>query len=156
MASDEELRAMGIETGNNIIICENCYEENEATRVTCTSCGAKLYKNSNEKDIKEDTNVNKKMPNTNKATNNFKAGYYYSNRNNNKTAIAVQIIGWLEIICGFILGIVLGNTFETGYYYREFNTGLCIGSIVGSIIIGVFILGFGEIIQLLQDIKDKK
>lgn len=30
---------------NNVIICENCYEENEGTRKTCKNCGAKLYKN---------------------------------------------------------------------------------------------------------------
>lgn len=34
---------------NNIIVCENCYEENEATRKTCKNCGAKLYKNRNMK-----------------------------------------------------------------------------------------------------------
>lgn len=31
---------------NNTIICENCYEENEITRISCKKCGAKLYKNS--------------------------------------------------------------------------------------------------------------
>lgn len=29
---------------NEIIICENCYEENEITRTTCKNCGDKLYK----------------------------------------------------------------------------------------------------------------
>ena len=61
MASDEELRAMGIETGNNIIICEKCYEENEANRTTCKSCGAKLYKNNTTRNSKnEEKNYNYK------------------------------------------------------------------------------------------------
>lgn len=48
MASDEELRAMGIKS-DNVIICENCYEENEASRNTCKNCGSKLYKNNSSK-----------------------------------------------------------------------------------------------------------
>ena len=32
-----------------LIICEKCYEENEITRNTCKYCGAKLYKNDNNK-----------------------------------------------------------------------------------------------------------
>lgn len=35
---------------NNIIICENCYEENEETRTNCRNCGAKLYNNNKEKE----------------------------------------------------------------------------------------------------------
>ena len=34
---------------NEIIICANCYEENENTRTTCKKCGAKLYNNNAEK-----------------------------------------------------------------------------------------------------------
>lgn len=78
---------------------------------------------------------------------------YYSNNTSNSTATAVKIIGWLEIIGGVILGIILGNVFENRY--GDFNFGACVGAIAGSIITGVFILGFAEIIQLLQDIKDK-
>ena len=42
-----------------------------------------------------------------------------------------------------------------GYYGYEFNWGLCIGIIVAGFINGIFILGFAEVIQLLQDIKNK-
>ena len=31
MASNKELKSMGIKS-DNVIICENCYEENEVTR----------------------------------------------------------------------------------------------------------------------------
>lgn len=141
---------------NNGIICENCYEENEITRNTCKNCGEKLYKNNIEKNIKE--NINEKTFDKVKETSNYKEKYYYTTQNNNKTATALKFIGYLEIICGFILGIVLGNVFEIerGYYYsyKEFNTGLCVGCIVAGIITGIFILGFGEIIQKLQNIED--
>lgn len=139
---------------NNVIICENCYEENEITRDTCKNCGEKLYKNNIEKNVKENTKINKKNVNKVKETRNYKEEYHYITQNNNKTATAVKLIGCLEIICGFILGIVLGDIFETGYYYKEFNTGLCIGCIVAGFITGIFILGFGEIIQKLQNIED--
>lgn len=147
MASDEELRAMGIEKGNNIIICEKCYEENEATRTTCKSCGAKLYKNNTTRNSKnEEKNYNyKENYNTNMAS-----------TESNKMAKILRVIAVIEIICGFIVGGVLGDTFGVGYYGYDFNWGLCIGIIVASLISGIFILGFAEVIQLLQDIKDKK
>ncbi len=147
MASDEELRAMGIETSNNIIICEKCYEENEATRTTCKSCGAKLYKNNTTRNSKnEEKNYNyKENYNTNMAS-----------TESNKMAKILRVIAVIEIICGFIVGGVLGDSFGVGYYGYEFNWGLCIGIIVASFINGIFILGFAEVIQLLQDIKDKK
>lgn len=72
---------------------------------------------------------------------------------NNKMASILRVIAIIEIVCGFILGGILGDTFEIGY---DYNWGLCIGIIVASFISGIFILGFAEVIQLLQDIKDKK
>lgn len=100
MASDEELRAMGINRENNA-------NKNVATK----------------------------------------------QNSNNKMASILRVIAIIEIVCGFILGGILGDTFEIGY---DYNLGLCIGIIVASFISGIFILGFAEVIQLLQDIKDKK
>ncbi len=74
---------------------------------------------------------------------------------NNKMAMILRVIAIIEIICGFILGGILGDTFGIGYYGYEFNWGLCIGIIVAGFINGIFILGFAEVIQLLQDIKSK-
>lgn len=49
---------------NNVIICENCYEENEITRDTCKNCGEKLYKdnitNSNNEVLKNNRNQKRK------------------------------------------------------------------------------------------------
>ncbi len=63
------------------------------------------------------------------------------------TAIAVAIF-----VIGFIGGIVLGNIYEISY---DFNTPLMFATWVVSVVNGVFILGFAEIIKLLQAIKDK-
>lgn len=139
MASDEELRAMGIKS-DNVIICENCYEENEASRNTCKNCGSKLYKNNYIKNEEQKNNYNKRY-NTN-----------ISYTENNKMAMILRVIAVIEIVCGFIVGAILGDTFEIGY---DYNWGLCIGIIVASFINGIFILGFAEVIQLLQDIKSK-
>ena len=57
---------------------------------------------------------------------------------NNKMASILRVIAIIEIVCGFILGGVLGDTFEIGY---DYNWGLCIGIIVASFISGIFILG---------------
>ncbi len=129
---------------DNVIICEICYEENEPTRVTCKNCGAKLYKNNIEEGDKQTIkkNSNVKVKNYNTYSDKFEG-----NHSSNNTAVAVKVIARLEIIFGFILGIILRDTF---------GIGVCISTIIVSIVIGVFILGFGEIIQLLQDIKDKR
>lgn len=139
MASDEELRAMGIKS-DNVIICENCYEENEASRNTCKNCGSKLYKNNSSKNEEQKNSYNERY-NTN-----------ISYTENNKMAKILRVVAIIEIVCGFIVGAILGDTFEIGY---DYNWGLCIGIIVVGVINGIFILGFAEIIQLLQDIKSK-
>lgn len=71
---------------------------------------------------------------------------------NNKMAMILRVVAVAEIVCGFIAGAILGDTFEIGY---DYNWGLCIGIIVAGFINGIFILGFAEVIQLLQDIKSK-
>lgn len=139
MASDEELKAMGIKS-DNAIICENCYEENEESRNTCKNCGSKLYKNNSSKNEEQKNSYNERY-NTN-----------ISYTENNKMAKILRVVAIIEIVCGFIVGAILGDTFEIGY---DYNWGLCIGIIVAGVINGIFILGFAEIIQLLQDIKSK-
>lgn len=140
MASKEELEAMGIKS-DNVIICENCYEENEASRNTCKNCGSKLYKNN--------TTENEKQRN-NSYNEKYKTNISYTE--NNKMAMILRVVAVAEIVCGFIAGAILGDTFEIGY---DYNWGLCIGIIVAGFINGIFILGFAEVIQLLQDIKSK-
>ena len=52
---------------------------------------------------------------------------------NNKMASILKVIAIIEIICGFIVGGILGDTFEIGY---DYNWRLCIGIIVASFING--------------------
>ena len=85
-----------------------------------------------------------------------KRNFNTTQNENNKMAMMLIVIAVIEIVCGFILGGILGDTFGTGYYGYEFNWGLCIGIIVAGFINWIFILGFAEVIQLLQDIKLKK
>ena len=139
MASNEELEAMGIKS-NNVIICENCYEENESSRNTCKNCGSKLYKNNSSKNEEQKNNYNER----------YNANVSYTE--NNKMAMILRVVADAEIVCGFIVGAILGDTFEIGY---DYNWGLCIGIVVAGFISGIFILGFAEVIQLLQDIKSK-
>lgn len=67
----------------------------------------------------------------------------------NAIAIAIRVIAVLTYICGFFVGFVIlknGSSF--------FNVAIICW--IASLIIGTFILGFSEIIQLLDEIKNKK
>ena len=62
--------------------------------------------------------------------------------------VLVLILG---IIGSFILGNALPAVSISSYssrVYEEYNWGLAIGGVVGSIIFGTFLLGIGELIQL--------
>ncbi len=70
----------------------------------------------------------------------------------NTIATFLTVIAVIVFVIGFIGGIVLGNTFEIRY---DFNTPLMFATWVICAVNGIFILGFAEIIKLLQAIKDK-
>lgn len=79
---------------------------------------------------------------------------------NNSVALALKIIAWIIMICGFISGIVLGNVEVTGGYYHtytytEFSLTIALTYWAVSLISGIFILGFSEIIKLLNAINNK-
>lgn len=120
---------------NKVVMCEKCFRINEPENDRCKYCGAKLNNNSAVENGQR-----------------YVRPSYGSRRNT--ISMALMIIGILDIICGFILGNVLGNVYKIGTYYDEFNMGLCIGCIVAGFISGVVILGFGEVIQKLQNIED--
>ena len=63
-----------------------------------------------------------------------KRNFNTTQNENNKMAMMLIVIAVIEIVCGFILGGILGDTFGTGYYGYEFNWGLCIGIIVAGFI----------------------
>ena len=123
---------------DNIIICENCYEENEATRKTCKNCGAKLYKNRNMKSetITENTESEENEDYT-------ENNYYVTQ---NKVALVIKVIA----IVGAVIGVIAScSMFESSY-----TEDVAIIGIIGSLIGGVFIYALGEIIQKLQNIED--
>lgn len=135
MASKEELEAMGIKS-NNVIICENCYEENEITRTTCKNCGAKLYKNNiNIKNVKEEFD--------DETENDIKDNNYY---NENKIALAIKVIAIISFILGILASLLLLTLIDSGI--------IVIIGIVATIISSVFIYSLGEIVQKLQNIED--
>ena len=71
----------------------------------------------------------------------------------NSIAMAIRVIAVLTYICGFFTGIVLGDNLSSFYSYNWTAAIICW---IASIIIGTFILGFSEIIKLLDEIKNKK
>lgn len=96
--------------------------------------------------------------NTNQQSNNSNATIQTSSENTdtphtNSIAIAIRVIAVLTYICGFITGIVLGNILSSYYSYNWTAAIICW---IASLIIGTFILGFSEIIKLLDEIKNKK
>ena len=78
----------------------------------------------------------------------------------NTVATVLTAIAWIIFIGGFVSGIVLGNVEVTkGVIYTytdtEFSFTIAFTYWAISFISGFFILGFAEIIKLLNDIKNK-
>jgi len=75
----------------------------------------------------------------------------------NIVATILTIIAWVTFIGGFIMGIVYGNVEIEGYYsdYTEFSFQVAFIYWAVSFISGMMLLGFAEIIKLLEDIKNK-
>lgn len=63
----------------------------------------------------------------------------------NKVAILLKIFSIIILIVGIIVGIIQLDTYSI----------LGISYIIVSIILSIFIYGLGEIVQLLEDIKNK-
>lgn len=63
----------------------------------------------------------------------------------NKVAKILRIYAWLNGICGILLGL---------WFIGDWEYVLGISLIVGCPVVSFGIYAFGEVIQLLQDIKD--
>ncbi len=127
---------------NNIIICSSCYHENVFGAKTCCKCGAKIYYN-DEKELKESPKDEKEEVCTmdtekNNSTNDM--------RKKNKMAELLSNLGAIIAIIGFLAGVIL-------IMYGLIIFGAI--TIVFSILSMIFLLSFSEIIQLLQEIRDK-
>lgn len=80
---------------------------------------------------------------------------------NNAIATAIRVIAVLTYICGFIAGIIFAAnqpSFSSlyGSHSNQFSWVVAFIWWGASFISGTFILGFSEIIKLLNDIKNKK
>lgn len=122
---------------DNIIICENCYEENEATRKTCKNCGAKLYKNRNTKTEKITENT------VSEENEDYTKNNYHKE---NKVALIIKVIA----IVGAVIGVIVSCSMLESSYTED----MAIIGIFASIMGGVFSYALGEIIQKLQNIED--
>lgn len=107
-------------------------------------------KNEGNKEFKE-KNISKSKETKTYENTNISNKYIHKS---NTMATILSLIGGLEIIASFIIGIIMGNTYQTGIYVQEFNTILCVTIIIVGFVTGIFILGFSEVIQKLQNIED--
>ena len=82
-----------------------------------------------------------------------------NHESNNKVANVLRIIGLTIIFLGINFGVIAAVyvilTLKTKYTILV-GVGYGILIILGSIVSGYFYLGFSEVINLLQSIKDKK
>ncbi len=79
----------------------------------------------------------------------------------NPVATLLTVIAWIVFIGGFIAGLVFGTREVTeGIYYTytdtEFSFAIALVYWAVSFISGAMMLGFAEVIKLLQDISDKR
>ena len=70
----------------------------------------------------------------------------------NSVATSLKVIAWLTFIGGIILGIIVGNA--TAEYSWEFNFPFALAAWVSSFISGTLLLGFAEIVTLLQKLVE--
>ena len=67
----------------------------------------------------------------------------------NNYAKALSITGWIVLVAGIIGSFVLGDQLRVDRW--SYNTGVCIAGILTSVIFGLLLLGFGEVISILDD-----
>ncbi len=79
--------------------------------------------------------------------------WYTAKPNKNVISVAVKVCGIIIIIAGIILGFISANTGGNEY---EFSLTVFIFPVMVNCISGIVLLGLSEIIQLLDDIKNKK
>lgn len=128
-------------------------EENiNKSKELCQNCGKQLK---NEKgfaglceacwqEAKEKAKESNKISNENYSSNQYKQ--YSEENSKNKVASVIKVIA----IVGAIIGLIYGFNLRENVYTEELGATIVIVSIISA----VFIYGFGEIIQKLQNIED--
>ena len=126
MENKNELEAIGIKSYE----CKKCNKtitkiEAETNKGFCTKCYL----------LGKDQNVNSNIDT------------YESKSKSNIISIIIKLMA----IVGGIIGVIFGFSLLDSYKQE----GIAIPMIITSIVSTIFIYGFGEIIQLLEDIKNK-
>ena len=75
-------------------------------------------------------------------------------RKRNGVATTLGLIGLLIIIIGLFVGISMGT--KTAYGDSDFNFEVALSCWVEPFVSGMLFVGFSQVIQLLEDIKNKK
>jgi hypothetical protein len=72
----------------------------------------------------------------------------------NQKAKVINVVGWIIIVAGCAGSLLLGSKFPilSGMYYQteSYNWELALTGIMSSVFTGIIIIGFAEIIELLQ------
>ncbi len=124
----------------------NSKEELEIAKIEASQC-KECCRNITEEEYKKYNGLCKKCYDLNQEDNSEEnTSENYSNRKYNKTAILIKSIA----IIGLIIGLCIGFS-----RIEEYKEELGAIYIITSIISGIFIYALGEIIQLLEDIKNK-
>ena len=73
----------------------------------------------------------------------------------NRIAAVINVFGYLEIVIGIIVGFYLANkdVVMVEYFFEDFKWGLAFAWWAASFLSGILILGFSEIIELLDRIN---
>ena len=71
----------------------------------------------------------------------------------NTKAKAISVIGWIDIIGGVIGSFIMGSAFSLSNLdgIEKYNWNIVILGIFSSVVSGIILLGFAEIINLLQE-----
>ncbi|MFR1723543.1 hypothetical protein [Emergencia timonensis] len=72
----------------------------------------------------------------------------------NKTAKIIQIIAIVNAVCGLVLGLIIAFADNPVNYYESIGFVGFIAVFIPAAIGSLILYGFGEIIELLQNIKD--
>ena len=117
--------------------CSKCGTENDAGSKFCARCGSQF-------EIE------------------FDSSKYSARESKNRVARIIQVFAVLIYSLGAVWGFVVGNSvgnvttyFYSGYHSNSFSFQSALIVWIAAFVSGTMMLGFAEIIRLLQEIADK-
>ena len=153
-----------------IYYCKNCgyvgSMEGENSVVNCTKCGAKLLATGLDREIWVGSTSEEKAaykvrwatedepmqstPGTSFPQSSYTSDYTTGSTGKNSVGTLIQVIAIITYIAALLVGIALGKDMRGNFSFTAALVYWVVGFISGSML-----LGFAEIIQLLQAIKNK-